>query len=446
MHGGSFGGGQALTLATLRDKVRLPDGSLVTWRSPMRRLPMQMAAAAPLAPWSDLAYSFMPNGRTLDYVRTGPFDDFSPPGVAKAGWVHLLQTMGNVNGWFPPPGADPSSDMQTWYGLIQAGEPYGAELSAGLGMMAAFKSAYYIDTGADPAPTLVVSGYTDELFPVDEAVRWANKYPDAPIAQLYMDYGHQRAQNKQVDLTWMRTRVDEWFAYYLKGDVTATPPLTGVETFTQTCPFEVRSGGPYRAPSFDAVSPGEIRYTGAGPKRAVSDPVDPVGPEIDSLRGGTACITTSSVAQAGVATFRGPSAIGSRLHVARLPDRDRRSRDLAGRPRPRHPAGSATVRRGSHDRPPDPGGARRVPAHPQRARRVPAAPKRLVLRAGARAQDGAAGPRRHVRAGIQPEVHDRRLQRRGAAAHREPAGRPVLRRRRPRSCPSGSAISDRKRK
>jgi pimeloyl-ACP methyl ester carboxylesterase len=310
VHGGSYGGGISLTLATLRDKVRLADGSLIPWRSPLRRLSMKLAAAAPLAPWSDLAYSFMPNGRTLDYTAPGPFDDISPPGVAKAGWVNLLQAMGNANGWFPPPGADPTSDMQTWYTLIQAGEPYGAELSAGLGMMTAYKSAYYINTGADPAPTLIVSGFTDELFPVDEGVRWARKYPNATIAQLYFDYGHQRAQNKATDLNWMRARVEQWFAYHLKGDLTRVP-RTGVEAFTQTCPFEAASGGPYRAATFDEVSPGEVRFAASISKRAISDPADPVGPEIDSLRGGTACITTSSLTQAGTATFRGPGATGA---------------------------------------------------------------------------------------------------------------------------------------
>ena len=54
-----------------------------------------------------------------------------------------------------------------------------------------------------PAPTLISNGFTDDLFPVDEAVRYANKvfskYPRAPISQLHFDFGHPRGQNKAAD-------------------------------------------------------------------------------------------------------------------------------------------------------------------------------------------------------------------------------------------------------
>ncbi len=34
---------------------------------------MQIAAAAPNIPWTDLAYSLAPNGSTLDYVADAPY-------------------------------------------------------------------------------------------------------------------------------------------------------------------------------------------------------------------------------------------------------------------------------------------------------------------------------------------------------------------------------------
>ena len=34
---------------------------------------MELAAAVPQWPWSDLAYSLMPNGSTLDYVTDSPY-------------------------------------------------------------------------------------------------------------------------------------------------------------------------------------------------------------------------------------------------------------------------------------------------------------------------------------------------------------------------------------
>ena len=66
--GGSYGGGLSLALATLKDRTMLPNGSLVPWTSPVNGIPMRIAAATPVVPWSDLAYSLTPNGGTLDYV------------------------------------------------------------------------------------------------------------------------------------------------------------------------------------------------------------------------------------------------------------------------------------------------------------------------------------------------------------------------------------------
>src|SRR5262249_43930049 len=64
--GVSYGGGQSTMLATLRNRVVDPDGIVHEWKSPAGK-PMQMAAAAPIWPRTDLAYSLLPNGRALDY-------------------------------------------------------------------------------------------------------------------------------------------------------------------------------------------------------------------------------------------------------------------------------------------------------------------------------------------------------------------------------------------
>ena len=50
----------------------MPDDSIVPWTSPDGK-PMQIAAAAPNIPWTDLAYSLAPNGSTLDYVKDAPY-------------------------------------------------------------------------------------------------------------------------------------------------------------------------------------------------------------------------------------------------------------------------------------------------------------------------------------------------------------------------------------
>ena len=83
--GVSYGGGMSMALAALRDRMMLPDGSLVPWKSPGGK-EMELAAAAPQWPWTDLAYSLMPNGRTLDYVADAPYrgpDGNAPIGIEK---------------------------------------------------------------------------------------------------------------------------------------------------------------------------------------------------------------------------------------------------------------------------------------------------------------------------------------------------------------------------
>src|SRR3954454_19157547 len=58
----SYGGGQSMELAYLRDRIRLPDGSFAPWRSP-KGTRLSIAAAWPRWPWSALVDSLLPNGR-----------------------------------------------------------------------------------------------------------------------------------------------------------------------------------------------------------------------------------------------------------------------------------------------------------------------------------------------------------------------------------------------
>ncbi|MDX6643021.1 MAG: type transport system ATP-binding protein, partial [Solirubrobacteraceae bacterium] len=68
--GGSYGGGFSMALAALKDRImNATTGQLAPWTSPAGK-PMRIAAAAPFIPWTDLVYSLMPNGRTLDYAIT----------------------------------------------------------------------------------------------------------------------------------------------------------------------------------------------------------------------------------------------------------------------------------------------------------------------------------------------------------------------------------------
>jgi hypothetical protein len=121
--GPSYGGGVSLQLATLKDRIENTDGTFSPWRSP-HGTPLHLAAAAPVIPWSDLVYSLLPNGRTLDFQVTSPTADLSPTGIDKQSFVSGLYALGLASGFYAPPGTDSSADLTTWNTLINAGEPY----------------------------------------------------------------------------------------------------------------------------------------------------------------------------------------------------------------------------------------------------------------------------------------------------------------------------------
>src|SRR5260370_182313 len=114
--GASYGGGLSLMLATLKDRIMCggsetqataacknhSDGDLVPWTSPAGT-PMHTAAAAPIVPWSDLIYSLVPNGRTLDYTIAQPADAYTPVGIEKQSFVSGLYASGVASGHYAPP-------------------------------------------------------------------------------------------------------------------------------------------------------------------------------------------------------------------------------------------------------------------------------------------------------------------------------------------------------
>jgi predicted acyl esterase len=310
--GGSYGGGLSMALAALRDRIMLPNGTLAPWMSPAGK-EMRIAAAAPEIPWTDLAYSLLPNGRTLDYVADAPYG--SRIGVMKQSFVAGLYGTGLAASNYAPPGADPDADLTTWFALINAGEPYdGNPLAADIAdEVTSHHSSYYIDHSQPPAPLLISSGWTDDLFPPDEAIRFYNRtrteHPGAQVNLFFMDYGHQRGQNKESDTEVLRARQDAWFDHYLRG-VGAAPASGQVETLTKVCGGP--SAGPYLATNWAKASPGEVRHSSAAPQTIVPFAGSPLlGQAFDPIAGGGACATASGADQPGVATYRLPSASGS---------------------------------------------------------------------------------------------------------------------------------------
>jgi X-Pro dipeptidyl-peptidase-like protein len=310
--GYSYGGGMSMALAALRDRTMLPDGSLVPWESPEGKA-MELAAAVPQWPWTDLAYSLMPNGATLDYVADAPYlgpNGDAPIGVEKLSYVSGLYGLGLASSNYAAPGTDPEADLTTWYALINGGEPYATNplASSTIEQITTYHSSYYLDHGQPPAPLLIQSGWNDDLFPPDEAIRFYNRtrtqFPGDPISLFFMDDGHARSQNKAADEELFRTREDAWFDHYLKGEGPA--PEASATALTTTCGGP--SEGPYTASSWRELAPGEIRFDSAPAQTVAPGAGDPsIGATFDPIGGGGACATASGADQAGTATYRLPA-------------------------------------------------------------------------------------------------------------------------------------------
>ena len=330
--GDSYGGGQSLMLAALRNRVMQPDGTLVPWRSP-RGTPLSIAAAAPVIPWSDLIGTIAPNGRYLTYAFAPPGAEHAPVGVFKTSFANAIAAAaqfatgpgqplgqpfvpGRPMGFLAPPGSDPEADVLGWVARADQGEPYddpGAK--AIVEKMVRFHSAYNIDASVPPPPLFIGSGFTDDLFPAQEALRFAERmrrdHPKTPLSLLFGDFGHQRASNKPADRQLLLDSIRGWMDHWLKGE--GKRPHEGVVATTQTCPRTAPSEGPFRASTFRGLARGEVRLESADPQAVTQNGYDPqVAAAIDpAAGGGDACATTPTRKATGTAVYSLPPATGT---------------------------------------------------------------------------------------------------------------------------------------
>jgi len=338
--GDSYGGGQSFMFAALRDRVMLPDGGLEPWRSP-KGVALSLAAAAPVIPWTDLVGAIAPNGRTSSTAITPPGAEITPVGVFKTSIANAIfaaaQTAvgpgqpvgepfvpGRPMGYLSSPGLDPDADVTTWVARSDQGEPYTDPGAVDIvTKLRRFHSAYGIDTSHAPPPLFVGAGFTDDIFPVDETLRFVNRmrrdHPAVPAALLFGDFGHQRAANKKPDRDRLLAAIHAWFDRYVRGG--GPTPRADVTALTQTCPKELASGGPFVAPTLAALAPGELRFdsiarqtidsTGGNTQTALA--IDP------AAGGGDGCTVVDAGTAAGTATYRLPPAPAGGLTLLGAP-------------------------------------------------------------------------------------------------------------------------------
>jgi hypothetical protein len=270
--GFSYGGGMSSALAVLRNRTMMPNGELVAWKSPAGK-EMELAAAVPQWPWTDLSYALAPNGRNLDYVTNSPYRGPAgnyPVGVWKASWNEALNFAGTQLSNYNE--EDPEADIPGWLERLKGGEPYtDAGINGIIKQLSTFHSSYGVNPSVEPSPLLIQSGWNDDLFPVDEALRLYQRtrslYPSDPISLYVADIGHARSQNKPADMAAFNAKLEAWFAHYLKGEGTA--PTSSVEATTTTCPESAPSEGPYRASDWSGLAPGEIRFDSSQPQTII---------------------------------------------------------------------------------------------------------------------------------------------------------------------------------
>jgi fermentation-respiration switch protein FrsA (DUF1100 family) len=299
--GVSYGGVQTLSLARLRNRIRLEDGSFAPWRSP---LGTPLAIKAGFARWagSDLAYALQPNGRFLDFRTPRPNAAIRPFGVMKKSYIDLFYAAGNATGFYAPSGGPFNADITGWKEIVERGEPtrpgglaVGRELTR-------FHS--WAGLSGPSAALLVQNGWTDDIFPAPEALRVYRTFTAAPGATISLelgDLGHPRGTNNLEENRLMTARANTFFDAYLKGE--GKPPRHGsVLAFTQVCSASARASSRFRADNWERLHPATVTLRRARPQRISSRGGNPkTAAAIDPVGSRGACATVRAEHAPGTA-------------------------------------------------------------------------------------------------------------------------------------------------
>jgi fermentation-respiration switch protein FrsA (DUF1100 family) len=303
--GGSYGGGEAMELAFLKDRVRKAGGGFTRWRSPKGRK-LAIAASYPVVPWSDLASAQLPNGRDTSVAQ--------PVGVELFSYLNRQYNGALATGFVAPKGVDPAADLGGWIGLFNAGEPYGSRAQAILRELSTYHgSMSLLKGGARPAPLLMLSGWTDDLFPPVQTLRAYDavraKHRRAPVWLQLDDFGHARGGFHARDQATLAAQGLAFFDTYLKGARHRLPKPGSVLAFGQTCPnLTPRGLGPFRSSSFAALHRGRTTFgatgtqtvTSTGGNQALAAALNPKPIVLGGL-GGNPCATFPAAVAPGTA-------------------------------------------------------------------------------------------------------------------------------------------------
>jgi fermentation-respiration switch protein FrsA (DUF1100 family) len=304
----SYGGGQSIELAYLKNQIRLPDGEFAPWTSP-KGVKLEITAAFPRWPWSDLVAALEPNGRFLDSEIAPPGQSREPIGVEIQSYNTGLYALGQADGYIAPPGLDPEADLTKWYALTNAGEPYELEAQAIANQLYTYHQGYGL--AGKPAALLLESGWTDDLFPPEQSLRVYNavRAQKGYAALMVGDLGHSPAANKENTDHAFNEEGSKFFEAKLQH--TGTAPASGsVTAYTQTCPTTAPGGGPFTASEWSKLHPHTVTLgssapqslTSAGGNPAIAADLDPIllGEEPESAG---ACTTVKAETEPDTANY-----------------------------------------------------------------------------------------------------------------------------------------------
>ncbi len=307
----SYGGGQSMELAYLKNRIRLPNGEFVAWRS-TDGAKMEIKAAFPRWPWSDLVNALEPNGRFLDSEVAPAGQSYEPLGVEIQSYVSGLYADGLAGGgYYAPIGLDPEANLTEWFADVNAGEPATAKDEEIAHQIYTYHSAYGVPLSGKLAPLLLESGWTDDLFPVEQSLRAYNQARAARgyAALLVGDLGHAPASNKENTDHAFNEAGAAFFAAELEHEGKA-PTAGSVTAYTQTCPKSAPGGGPYSAKTWAKLHPHTLTFgsptaqtfTSAGGNPTIAAEFDPIA-EDELESGGNACKEVTAEIEPDAATY-----------------------------------------------------------------------------------------------------------------------------------------------
>ena len=311
--GGSYGGGESWLLA-----------SQAEWTFPHSVLPalpvLSLQVAVPKYPWTDLAYSLLPNGHGDPYTSAQgePSTGLGNPiGVDKLSYTNALFAIGNSTGVFEEGTTTTSStegpiNLLAWFSrIVDIGEPY--ETPSGQdfpivtqvrrGLTVFRSSSYRVSDWQEQlrkreVAVFSISGWTDDLFPPVESFRQFKelKRLDAlwPVEVGVADVGHPRAQNPPQ--VWRNLNSQAW--QFLTDQIAESHrEQTSVFSFpTQCAPGTEPTSERVVANTPEDLAKGHLTvdYSAAQVLTWSSGLADPNGPATDPLAHATSLVSTDS--------------------------------------------------------------------------------------------------------------------------------------------------------